>query len=211
MERGPGRARGGRAAARRWETHAVPRLGGSGQSIINEQLVDVVDVVIALFDSRLGMATEDAVSGTAEEILRADKADKPVHVWFSDEPIPRDADFKQVQALEEFKQTLQPLGLLGSYASPDDLGYKVRAAIESDLNRLDLGVVKRRTPVKEHAVLRARYESEREPHTDSKGRVSYRTRRERLVVRNAGMVAATGLRAELRGLDDTQEAPGVAA
>ncbi len=28
---------------RRWELHAVPRLGGSGQSIINEQLVDKAD------------------------------------------------------------------------------------------------------------------------------------------------------------------------
>src|SRR3954451_10560342 len=54
----------------RWETDAVPRLGGSGQSVINEQLVDRADIIIALFDSRLGRATEQAVSGTAEEIQR---------------------------------------------------------------------------------------------------------------------------------------------
>jgi hypothetical protein len=38
----------------RWETDAVPRLGGSGQGIINDQLVDRADIIIALFDSRLG-------------------------------------------------------------------------------------------------------------------------------------------------------------
>jgi hypothetical protein len=30
---------------RRWETSAVPRLGSSGQSVINEQLVDRADIV----------------------------------------------------------------------------------------------------------------------------------------------------------------------
>jgi len=161
---------------RRWETDAVPRLGASAQGVINEQLVDRADIVLALFDSRLGMATGAAVSGTAEEIERSHEAGKPVHVWFSEEPIPRGADLDQVKALEHFKQTLSPLGLLGSYASPDDLAFKVRQAIESDLDRLDLGAVPRRLPAQQHAILRARYESEREPNTDSKGKVTYRTR-----------------------------------
>lgn len=183
---------------RRWETSAVPRLGDSGQSVINEQLVDDADIVIALFDSRLGMATQAAVSGTAEEIQRSHEAGKPVHVWFSDEPIPRDADLQQVQSLKEFKQLLEPLGLLGSYASSDDLSFKVRQAIESDLDHLNLGAVTRRTPAAEHAVLRTRYESEREQHFDSKGKMSYRTRGERLTVRNSGLVAAAEMRVEIR-------------
>jgi hypothetical protein len=45
---------------RRWETNAVPVLGGSGQGAINKQLLDNADVVIALFDSRLGQATQRA-------------------------------------------------------------------------------------------------------------------------------------------------------
>ena len=73
---------------RHWKSDAVPRLGaGGGQGVINEQLVDDADIVIALFDSRLGQATADAVSGTAEEIQRAVDAGKHVHVWFSNEPI----------------------------------------------------------------------------------------------------------------------------
>ena len=183
---------------RRWETSAVPRLGGSGQSVINEQLVDDADIVIALFDSRLGMATQAAVSGTAEEIQRSHEAGKPVHVWFSDEPIPRDADLQQVQSVKEFKLLLEPLGLLGSYASSDDLSFKVRQAIESDLDHLNLGAVTRRASGTEHALLRARYESDREQHIDGKGRMSYRSRRERLTVHNSGPVAAAEVRVEVR-------------
>lgn len=196
---------------RRWESDAVPRLGASGQSVINEQLVDRADIVVALFDSRLGMATHDAVSGTAEEIQRSHDAGKPVHVWFSDEPIPRGADLDQVKALDEFKQSLLPLGLLGTYTSPDDLAYKVRQAIESDLDRLNLGVVTRRLPAQEHAILRARYESEREPKTDSKGKMTYQTRRQRLIVHNSGTVPATNVEIELRGLGNESTPPQVLA
>ncbi len=63
---------------RHWKSDGVPRLGaGGGQGVINEQLVDDADIVIALFDSRLGQATAEAVSGTAEEIRRAVDAGNP--------------------------------------------------------------------------------------------------------------------------------------
>lgn len=77
---------------RHWKSDAVPRLGaGSGQGVINKQLVDSADIVIAVFDSRLGHPTADAVSGTAEEIQCAIDAAKHVHIWFSNEPIGRKA------------------------------------------------------------------------------------------------------------------------
>lgn len=125
----------------RWETHAVPELGGSAQSVINSQAVDSCDVVLAIFDSKLGTATEAAVSGTAEEIERAHAAGKPVHVWFSDEPLPRGIQGSEVDRLNDFKKQMEAAGLLGAYSSPEDLGYQVRNAIEYDLTKLDLGRV----------------------------------------------------------------------
>jgi hypothetical protein len=174
----------------RWETHAVPRLGGSGQSVINDQLVDRADITIALFDSRLGRATEEAVSGTAEEIARANEAGKPVHVYFSEEPLPRDVDAKQLAALRKFEASLESQGLLGRYANPEDLAFQVRNAVEHDLEHLNLGAVAARRAVEEHAVLRATYQFEREPETDRQGRTKLRTRRERIRVTNHGSVTA---------------------
>jgi hypothetical protein len=168
------------------------------QGVINDQLVNSADIVIALFDSRLGMATKEAVSGTAEEIKRADEAGKPVHVWFSEEPLPRNVDVKQLEALMRFKEELGQRGLLGSYTSPEDLGYKVRQAIERDLDQLQLAPVHSRGPLQERAVVRARYDFDREPETDNKGRVRIRTRRERLVVRNQGTAPAKEVRVEVR-------------
>src|SRR3954470_563430 len=51
----------------RWETGAVPMLGGGGQQIINKQLLERADVVIALFGSRVGAPTAGTISGTVSE------------------------------------------------------------------------------------------------------------------------------------------------
>jgi hypothetical protein len=146
---------------RHWKSDAVPRLGAnSGQGVINKQLVDDADIVIALFDARLGQATAEAVSGTAEEILRAIDAGKHVHVWFSNEPIGRDADLKQLEALKDFRANLGAHGLLGEYDSPADLAYKVRGAVEDDVTQLGLASPIARRREVEHAVPRAHREGD---------------------------------------------------
>lgn len=168
----------------RWEKHAVPVLGGTAQGVINSQAVDSADIVIAIFDSRLGKETGNAVSGTAEEITRAHAAGKPVHVWFSTEDLPRDVDPEQLTKLNSFKEELGEQGLLGEYANPSDLAYRVRDAIEADVATLGLGAV---GPIKkkgEHAIPVVRYTSRTEQTgVDSKGKPKFRTS-ERLVIEN---------------------------
>ncbi len=145
---------------RHWKSDAVPLLHADGaQSVIDSQLVDNADIVISVFDSRLGQATKGAVSGTAYEIERTSEAGKPVHVYFSDEPVSRSADPAELARLNEFRAEMEAKGLLGVYADPTDLGHQVREAIELDLARLDLGVAK--LPVAaapEHAMPRLRYD-----------------------------------------------------
>jgi hypothetical protein len=145
---------------RHWKSDAVPLLHADGaQSVIDSQLVDGSDIVIAVFDSRLGQATQGAVSGTAYEIERTSEAGKPVHVYFSDEPINRSADPTELLRVKEFRTEMEAKGLLGVYSDPTDLGHQVREAIELDLARMDLGVAK--LPVAappDHAVPRLRFE-----------------------------------------------------
>jgi hypothetical protein len=62
---------------------SVPLLGGHPQRLINAQGVDDSDILFALFalfGSRLGSPTPDAVSGTVEEIERAVEQGKPIHL-----------------------------------------------------------------------------------------------------------------------------------
>src|ERR1700757_2036717 len=95
-----------------WKTDAVPRMSAEGaQGVINKQLIDKADIVVALFDRRLGQATPDAVSGTAHEIKRAAEAGKHVHVWFSAEPIERHAiDPDELVRLAEYRKQIEAEG-----------------------------------------------------------------------------------------------------
>ena len=120
--------------------------------MIDSQLVDNADIVLAIFDSKLGQETEGTVSGTAHEIKRATEAGKPVHVWFSNEPYDRSVDLKEIARLQTFQKQMEAEGLFGQYSSTGDLAYKVRQAVESDLARLNLDAPSLRPDRAEHAV-----------------------------------------------------------
>jgi hypothetical protein len=162
----------------RWETEAVPMLGHHPQAILNEQLLAKADIVIALFGSRVGSETPNSISGTVEEIEGAVEGGKPVHLYFSEAPHPADVDLTQLQALRDFRSALQKRGLYGSFENEDELLTKVWSAIEMDLRDIIQPLhttPSRPTPLKERFLVQGR--SEREPKTDSKGRVHYDTRR----------------------------------
>lgn len=122
---------------RRWETDSIPKTGGDGQDIINKQLVDTSDIVIGIFNAKLGGVTPRAISGTVEEIERADQAGKPVHIYFSDELVPRSARETSAK-LDEYREKLQKKALYGTYNDLHELRSKVDRAIEDDLTALNL-------------------------------------------------------------------------
>lgn len=123
----------------RWETSAVPQLGDHPQALLNKQGVDESDIVIALFGSRLGSPTPNAVSGTAEEIERATKAGTPVHLFFSGQPHPSDVDVDQLVALRQFKKEIQSRGLYLEYIQLGELKQKILAALSADVGSAYLG------------------------------------------------------------------------
>lgn len=160
----------------RWETSSVPVLGGHPQSLINSQGVDDSDIVFALFGSRLGSPTPDAVSGTVEEIERAVSSGKPVHLYFSTASLPNDVDTRQLGGLREFRKEISQRGLLGEFATTAQLGHEVWKAIEFDIAQLDLGVPLL-SPVKRGVRFAVQPQQEREIRSyDSKGKPRYSNR-----------------------------------
>lgn len=160
----------------RWETSSIPVVGGRPQALINAQGVDDSDIVIALFGSRLGSPTGEAISGTAEEIERAVSLGKPVHVYFSSAPLPSDVDVDQLVALRDFKTDMQKKSLLGEFSTPSELNYEVWKAIEHDLEALALGSPV--APKQDRGVdFLVQPQQEREVSSyDSKGKPRYTTR-----------------------------------
>lgn len=191
----------------RFEKHAVPRIGGRAQEVINEQAVSKADAVVAFFDSKLGTNTGVDVSGTAEEINKAADAGKPVHVYFSREDLARDVDTEQLQALKEFQEGLKERGLLGFYESPADLADQVIRALEHDIETQgwseDAAAAARTKPG--GVDLRWKHEHRREAKgTDKNGKMQYRTTRNHLVVSNESGVKAENLRFTVEPIGDTE-------
>lgn len=187
----------------RWELGAVPLVGQKdAQEVINEQFADEADVVIAVFNSRLGQATKRAASGTAEEILRARDRGAAVHVFFSDAPVPRDHDPDQLAALNSFRTELQEHGLTGTYVSADDLRAKVRTCLEHDAYKA--GNLNSDEPNHSHpgAVLRSTHHWETEPKQDSRGRIKTRRVRHRLRVENLGNAPAEDVVVEMKPVEE---------
>jgi hypothetical protein len=90
-----------------WETHARPELGDRPQAIINRQLLNTCDALIAVFRTRLGTPTAVAESGTAEEIHLFQQARKPVLLYFH-RSLPS-------EELDRFRLAISQRGLVWSY------------------------------------------------------------------------------------------------
>ena len=105
----------------KWETHAHPATGDYPQGLINKQIVDDCDIVMAAFWSRLGTATPVAASGTAEEIERLRSNGKKVLLYFSTAPLPQSHDPEQWRMLQEYQRTLQKDSLWWNFSNSDDL------------------------------------------------------------------------------------------
>jgi hypothetical protein len=172
----------------RWETSAVPVLGGHPQRLINAQGVDKSDIVFAMFAGRLGSATPDAISGTAEEIDRALDAGKPVHLYFSTAGLPIDVDTKQLDAVRAFRTDMESKGLLGEYSNVSQLEHEVWKAIEHDIVQVSPSSRTLATVPKAIDFI-VQPKEEREVTYDSKGRPRNRTVRW-LEVTNVGTVDA---------------------
>lgn len=90
--------------------------------------------MIGIFWTRLGTKTDDADSGTVEEIQRFLDAGKPTHLFFSDLPAAVGTiDTDQLSRLNDYKASLQREGLLGSFSTGEDLAKQVGVVLTNDV------------------------------------------------------------------------------
>lgn len=119
-----------------WQTHAYPESGDRPQAIINKQIVDESDMVIALFGHRIGTATGTAQSGTIEEIERLRDKGKLVAVYFSTGPIARDHDPEQLRLLNEYRESLKKNTLFWEFESTEDLYRLISQHLGRSISRI---------------------------------------------------------------------------
>src|SRR5882757_9688453 len=59
-----------------WETHSHPSMEDRAQGVLNKQILNEADLLVAMFWTRIGTPTGEAVSGSVEEIERHISAGK---------------------------------------------------------------------------------------------------------------------------------------
>ncbi|MBR5603276.1 MAG: hypothetical protein IKW51_03585 [Bacteroidales bacterium] len=89
-----------------WSTNSYPLTGKNGQKIINDEVVAKSDLLICVFGSKLGTATDTHNSGTVEEIDEHLKSKKDVMIYFkkSINIDPDNFNPAQLENLKAFKE-----------------------------------------------------------------------------------------------------------
>lgn len=122
----------------RVETHSHTVQGGHPQDLINGQLLDRCDLLVAILWSRLGTPTASDPSGTVQEIreFATEKGANRVMLFFCDRAFSNVSDLDQVQAVRDFKDSVKQDGLYSPYTEVSDFAEQFRHQLDMALNRL---------------------------------------------------------------------------
>ena len=112
-------------------------MGDRPQAIINYQLVKDCDLLVGVFWTRIGTKTGVAISGTAEEIEQFVNLNKPVMLYFSQNPIePDKIDITEFSTLKEFKEKMRVQGLTETYHNIPDFKHKFSRQLSINVSNL---------------------------------------------------------------------------
>jgi hypothetical protein len=118
-----------------WEKDVYSAFGESAQEIINKQILDDADLLIGIFNARLGTPTKDYNSGSVEEIIKHIEKNKPAMIYFSNADIDRKAlDIDQLNKLDEFKNWCKGKSVYFEYNDMDNFTNIVRTQLGLSLN-----------------------------------------------------------------------------
>jgi hypothetical protein len=118
------------------DTDSTPEMGNRPQAIINHRLLKDCDLLVAVFWTRIGTATGNAVSGTVEEIEEHIKAGKPAMIYFSSAKVKPDSiDATQYKALKEFERLCKERGWVENYKTKADFSSKFNRQLQAKINQ----------------------------------------------------------------------------
>lgn len=103
--------------AKYWKEDSYPQMGDKPQAILNRQLVNECDMLIAVFWTKFGSPTDRYGSGTEEEIEEMISAGKQVFLYFLDKPCPPSKYSLDYDNVKKFKEKCNRRGF---YAEVSD-------------------------------------------------------------------------------------------
>jgi asparagine N-glycosylation enzyme membrane subunit Stt3 len=101
-----------------WDINAYPETGHHPQAILNKQLLNEADILIAILWNRIGTSTKDFKSGTIEEITKHVNSGKPALLYFSNAEVSlKNVDMEQYNKLKEYKESIKSTSYYNEYNS----------------------------------------------------------------------------------------------
>lgn len=101
-----------------WKDSSYPEYGDTPQDIINRQIVDNADAVIAVFGNVFGTATSRYGSGTEEEIEKMISSGKQIFLYFENKRTEtNNLILEEVQRVRDFKKKYGEKGLYTEFKS----------------------------------------------------------------------------------------------
>lgn len=175
-----GRASGTAVLPLSWSDHATSEYGERPQGLINKQLVDDADLLLAVFTDRLGTPTGEAPSGTVEEIERVWAAGKHVSILRNlcpRGPLTVTTAAEEKARLERYLEGLRDKALVLGYTSEAELVQHVHSMLSRVTAKVQQGVEDSRaaladgTGEDEGAGVWPRIEVNETVRSDSRGRL----------------------------------------
>jgi hypothetical protein len=121
----------------RWEKSVYSDFSSSPQDVINKQVLESVDILVAIFHSKIGSPTKNYESGTVEEFKTHIQNNKPAMVFFSKEPIEqKNINHEQLELLYSFKDWCNSKGIYVEYGSKENFKELFRNHITLLINKL---------------------------------------------------------------------------
>ncbi|TKT73253.1 hypothetical protein YH63_018510 [Afipia massiliensis] len=127
-----------------WEESVSPGIGTEPQAVINKQLFQSYDMLIAVFGAKLGTPTKSFRSGSIEEIEKAIAAtesvfeDQRIQIYFKDSiPALSKIDAGELADVLAFRSQLGEQGILYStFLEPGELSKAVRINVQRAVMKL---------------------------------------------------------------------------
>lgn len=122
-----------------YDTNAHTDSGNHPQELLNHQLLEQADIIIAVFWTKLGTPTKEYSSGSVEEISQHIKQGKKVHIYFSNKVAELEkVDMEQYRKLQNYKTSIQGNAFYKEFSTEEDFEHKLSDDIQLIANELSL-------------------------------------------------------------------------
>ena len=117
-----------------WSTNSFPEMGAHPQKALDKQLVDRSDLLVCIFASKIGTATDTAESGNIEEIEKHIEKNKPVMLYFTKTIDISTTSPENLQKLSDFKFRMKDKALWWEYQDKNDFKDSFKQHLQEFLN-----------------------------------------------------------------------------